>query len=193
MQRVYVEATMSNGDTIKTEMNGGAAEAIGYYIGKTFNLGADGDKLVYCHAVSVDGIDYNPSTHRYISDRAHQKNKEIIAKRLENREGLEGPRLGDFLKVGEGYKRFTYDWDERGIQTTTGITESGRTGGFHLHKSGHASFSGSLDPMVQRENMELTDEIKDGMFWVFSEDSAQAHNAIYFMLPCRVYRMKEGI
>lgn len=192
MQRVSVKAFLSNKDTITTSINGGAAAAIDYYVGKTFNVGVVDDKMVYCHAIEVDGIRYNPSTHKYISDRAHEKNLDLIAAREFARNEQKQPLVGDFIIVGGEYLRFTHDWDESGLQTTCKRQgDATHHGGFHLSKSGRASYSGSLDPIIPLEKFELTEELRKGEFWMFNEDYATAHNGIGFMADCKVYKLKE--
>jgi hypothetical protein len=42
----YIEVTFTNGDSLKTEINGTVDEIKKYYIGKTFNMGHNGDDLI---------------------------------------------------------------------------------------------------------------------------------------------------
>lgn len=188
----FIEARMSNGDTIRTSFNGAASEAMLYYIGRTFNLGVEDDKLVYGCELVIDGIRYNPSTHKYISERAHEKNLDLIAAR-EVARGLRGaPLVGDFLVLNGVYLRFTHDWHDGGLQTTClRLGDATHNGGFHLSKNGLASYSGALDPMVKKSRFELSGEKRKGAFWMFSEDYVTAHNGINFMSECKVYTMKE--
>lgn len=190
-----LEAKMSNGDTIRTSFNGTVADAMAYYIGKTFNLGVEDDKLVYGCALVVDGIAYNPSTHKYVSERAHEKNLELIAARIAAREALEGARVGDFIRTwhagekGGEYLRFTHDWGES-IQTTClRMGDASQHGGFYSCKQGGTSFSGSLDSGVQKEDLRDTGETRNGLFWMFNEDYASAHNGVSFYMPCRVFEI----
>lgn len=183
----HLEAKMSNGDIITTDFNGTVADAMAYYIGKTFNVGVECDKLVYGCELIIDGIRYNPVTHKYVSERAHEKNKALIAAR----EALEGPRVGDFVRVWNSseHLRFTHDWGEH-IQTTCVRNgDASRHGGFYSCKQGGTSYSGSLDSGVQKEDLRDTGETREGAFWMFNEDSASAHNGISFLIPCRVYEI----
>ena len=43
--------TFSDGDSLVTSMNATPEEARDYYLGKTFNLGAEWDRLVRCVSV----------------------------------------------------------------------------------------------------------------------------------------------
>lgn len=180
---------------IETAFNGTCAEAIAYYIGKALNVGIEDDKMVYGNAIEIDGISYNPSTHRYISDRAHEKNKALIASRIAAREAIESPRIGDFLyvwsageKAGE-YMRLTHEWPNS-IQTTCArYGDATEHGGFYSCKQGGTSYSGSLDSGIEKENIIPTDETRLGRFWCFNGDSASANNGISFYMPCRVYRV----
>lgn len=188
--RTTIKAYMSNKDAVTTNFNGGPAAVIDYYIGKQFNIGVERDKVVYCHAVEVDGIKYNPSTHRYISERAHEKNLDLIAIREHTREKLEGPRIGDFILIDDKYLRFTHDWGNS-IQTTCKRHRDATDHhGFHSNRNGTTSYSGSLDPQILKVDMVLTEEKRDAVFWMFNEDYAMAHNAVYFRLPCRVFKLK---
>ena len=185
----FLEVTMSNRDIVKTSFNGTVSEAINYYIGKTFNMGIEGDLMVYGCAILVDGIEYNPSTHKYISERAHEKNLDLIAIRQKLFTESEGPRVGEFLRVEGGYRRFTHDWDHS-IQTSDYVTQHGKTGSFHMGKRGGVSYSGGLKPMIKKSLMVDTGEKMLGEFWMFNEDYASAHNGINFMCECRIYAME---
>ena len=43
--------TFSDGDSLVTSMNATPEEAMAYYLGKEFNLGAERDRLVRCVSV----------------------------------------------------------------------------------------------------------------------------------------------
>lgn len=180
---------MSKGHIVRTSFNGTCADAIGYYIGKQFNVGVEDDLLVYGHAIEIDGIAYNPSTHRYIGDRAHEKNLALLAERIKARDEREGVRVGDFIKLQGVYMRATHDWGD-GMQTTcTKQGDATNHGGFYLCKSGGVSYSGSLDPQIEKAELRLTDETRLASFWFFNEDYASAHNGISVKVPCRVYEL----
>jgi len=104
---------------------------------------------------------------------------------------VQGPRVGDFLRVPEGFLRFTHDWGDT-IQTTLRADHPcyGDTS-FYL-SNGCASFSGSLDSGIAKESLHDTGEKKDGSFWFFHHDSAQAHNGVHFKIACRVFEQVQS-
>ncbi len=106
---------------------------------------------------------------------------EILAAReaLVNR--LSGPRIGDFVRLADGrMMRFSYDLGDA-LQVSA-------SGSFHLCRSGHASFSGGLEPPIDKERIVGTGELFPGEFWFFHHDYAAAHNGVTALIPCRVYR-----
>lgn len=95
-----------------------------------------------------------------------------------------GMRLGDFIVTKDGVlRRFCNDMGDT-IQPT--LWE--HSGSFAVMLDGRASFSGGLDIPIPKEKIEQTGEMRDGEFWFFSEGSGAKHNAVYFTMPCRVYR-----
>ena len=95
---------------------------------------------------------------------------------------ISGPRVGDFVIMPDGsYERFCYQWPE-GMQTCN-------YGSFHLSSSGNVSMSGSCNPMISMDKLQLTDEIKEGVFWMFHHDFMTAHNSIGLKIDCRVFRV----
>lgn len=94
-----------------------------------------------------------------------------------------GPRCGDFVIMPDGtYERFCHEWEGEGMQTC-------HYGSFHLSSSGYASMSGSCNPMIAMDKLQLTDEIKEGVFWMFHHDYMTSHNSIGLKIDCRVYRV----
>ena len=120
-------------------------------------------------------------------------NDTILKNRMEKLNEKKGARNGDFLKLPNGkYTRFTHDW---GDSLQTGClriaNESGNCGSFYLG-SGSMSYSGSLDPAIDRSKLKLTDEIKLGRVWFFNNGEARAHNGIDFDVPLRVFELVEA-
>ena len=110
-----------------------------------------------------------------------QRNDEILRTRMELLNRRPGPRVGDFVEFADGVmRRFSHNWDEAGLQTSDG-------GSWHLGNSG-MSFSGSLHPCVQREDIKQTDEMRWGSAWFFSHDHWTAHNAVHVQIPLRVFK-----
>jgi hypothetical protein len=98
-----------------------------------------------------------------------------------------GPRVGDFIEMLDGTtRRFAHNWDEHGLQVTCG---DGDKGSFYFDRAGVMSMSGSLDPTIPLERIEeLTGKRRSGWCWFFHHDFPQAHSAVHFTVPCRVYR-----
>lgn len=111
------------------------------------------------------------------------KNAEILADRVTLRDAIDGPRVGDFIITLDGtLKRFTYEWND-GLQTTW----KGTGGSFYLGE-GYVSFSGGLNPSIPFENIEATDETRNGSFWFFDLDIRGAGRGVDVETPCRVYK-----
>jgi hypothetical protein len=114
---------------------------------------------------------------------------------LENRERLfnlvDGPRVGDFLKVGDGqFLRFTHDWDDS-IQTTVHAKHPCHGDASFYLSDGYASFSGSLDPSIPKDQLHDTGEKQEGSFWFFHHNHACASNGVYFRIKCRIFERHE--
>jgi hypothetical protein len=133
------------------------------------------------------------------------RDAEILAKKVAEWNNVSGPRVGDYVILTNGiYDRFTYDMGE-GIQVGGGVNheysrdyktrhwKEHKDGGygFYLSHGGCVSYSGSLDRSVPKSHLELTGETRDGGFWFFHHDRAEAHNGVCFTVPCRVWRLHE--
>jgi hypothetical protein len=111
---------------------------------------------------------------------------EILNKRELAFNKVSGPRVGDFLRTPEGFLRFTHDWGDS-IQTTVRPSHPCHGDESFYLSDGCASFSGSLDSAIPKEQLRDTDEKQDGSFWFFHHDFAQAHNGVHFTIACRVF------
>jgi hypothetical protein len=97
-----------------------------------------------------------------------------------------GPRVGDFLELPDGTMlRFTHDYGE-GIQTTCRHA----SGSFYFGV-GYMSYSGPLDPPVDKAALEDTYRTHPGRAWFFHHDYRTAHNGVYVHVECRVFRTAE--
>lgn len=109
-------------------------------------------------------------------------NEEIQRAAIAARDAIPGIRVGDFV-VLEGCAapvRVSYIWSDR-AQTADG-------GRFYLGTSGHADFSGALDPGIPLESLVLADDVLPGAFWHFDRGIPRAHSAVEYKAPCRVFR-----
>ncbi len=96
-----------------------------------------------------------------------------------------GPRVGDYLRVGDTYQRFTHDWGDR-------IQAGGGGASYYLQPSGYVSYSGALNPGVSVDDVVLTEETRDGDVWFFDKDWARADGGVHYAVPFRVYVLREG-
>lgn len=125
---------------------------------------------------------------RYEEQQARKwddKNKSILAQRIEAFDKKKGPRVGDFIymKGEKEPRRFTYKWDD-GLQTTN----KGAGGSFYLGE-GYISFSGGLDSIVPNEAIEeVTGETKEGRIWFFDHDLWGADRGIETNIRFRVFK-----
>lgn len=110
----------------------------------------------------------------------------ILSERRAARNAIFGPRLGDFVRMPDGStRRFCHDWGD-GIQ----ITPAGKNGSFYLAPGGGVSYSGGLEPSIDKTTLSPASNTIDGAFWFFHHDHARAHNGSHFKIPCRVYQYR---
>lgn len=113
------------------------------------------------------------------------KDFEIIKEYLLAYDQKSGPRVGDFLSIGNGeYARLTNHCGNA-IQTGSPVDS------YYLGR-GTISYSGGLDPAIpidffQSHSHETT---KEGRVWIFSDSWAGAHRGVYLTVPLRVYQLK---
>ena len=104
---------------------------------------------------------------------------------LKAREEIKGPRVGDYVITpwSLGPMRFSHDWGNT-IQISS-------DGSFHLDSSGHCSFSGGLEPAIDKSKLtELFDSDQAGRFWIWKEGRSGAHRGVDVLLNCRTYYYK---
>ena len=110
---------------------------------------------------------------------------------VEAREKLEGPRIGDFIFLKNGNtERFSHDWGDS-LQTSS-------SGSFCLSSDGRVSFSGGLNPSINKGKIRETsvNHYNDhtgfsgmtGKFWVYYNGRLCANCAVHVNLDCRVYK-----
>jgi hypothetical protein len=116
------------------------------------------------------------------------RDAEILAEREELFNQRSGPRVGDFLRVADGFLRFTDDWGED-IQTTVGAKHPCHGDASFYLSDGYASFSGSLDKAIPKTDLHNTGETLEGSFWFFHHGYAGADCGVYFKMRCRVFEL----
>lgn len=113
-------------------------------------------------------------------------NLKIFLERRKAFNKIEGPRVGDFLKLDNGnYTRFTYAWPDGQMQT------GGTAGSQYYLASNHCDYSGSLNHGIDKNNIELISEVKQGMVWFFRDNSARADNGVNYYMNFRVFKIKD--
>lgn len=89
---------------------------------------------------------------------------------------------GDFVirKNGEYERVSVSQWGDS--------IQAGKGGSIYINQSGRGSHSGSCGDLINRNNLRLTDETKEGSCWIFQADRAGAHRAVYHVLKFKVYQ-----
>lgn len=115
-----------------------------------------------------------------------ERDQAILDQRVSQWNERKGPRVGDFVRFTDGsLHRFTYDWHD-GLQTAPA-----GSGSYYLG-SNFMSYSGSLDPRIGNEDLRPTNETMEGRAWFFHHDWAEADNAVYVNVPCRVFLAEQA-
>jgi len=106
-----------------------------------------------------------------------------------------GPRVGDFLRLWEGsgdcpahryeFTRFTHDWSDS-------IQSGGENGSFWWGGE-YCSYSGGLDGGCPKSDLIDTASFRQGRVWFFSDNYACANNGVDVEIPCRVFKLREGV
>lgn len=111
------------------------------------------------------------------------RDQKIMIVRMANRDQIDGPRLGDYVRFKDGQlERFSHDWGNS-VQTSP-------HGSFYLANNGYSEFSGGLNPPIPHVSLSLTKESMPGTFWFFHHSEVGAHRGVRFNIPCRVYETK---
>lgn len=107
--------------------------------------------------------------------------QELVALRIKAREKITKPLVGDFVLFPTGeLERISHDWDD--------VMQTAPSGSIHLYRSGYGSFSGGLNPPIPVESLEQLAVSLPGEFWLFHHDRSGAGRAVYFDIPCRVFK-----
>lgn len=115
---------------------------------------------------------------------------QILQARIAEWQRVEGPRVGDFVKLRDGsLRRFTHDWGAD-IQTTCGDSHPCAADQRYYFGGSFMEFSGSLDSAIPKHALHDTGETREGSAWFFHHDHRQAHNGVSVVVPCRVYEVQ---
>jgi len=129
--------------------------------------------------------------YRVIELQPDERDWQIIRERVERMDALEGPRVGDFVIFVDGItRRISQLWDayEYDGEHHPATVQTSDGGSWHLCRSGHVSFSGSLYTSIPQETLTLTDERRLGDIWIFHHDHWTAHNGVTGFVEFGVYR-----
>jgi len=155
-----------------------------YFVGQMFNVGVYPTEKM---RKVVDIKFYPKGTYAEGGDipQLDEKNTAILKDREAKYNKKAGPRVGDFLKLPDGtYTRFTYDWGDS-IQT------GGASRSFYLG-NGYISYSGGLDPGIEKSDVKLLKIKKYGLVWFFKDDWQRAGGGIDAKMAFRVFTPVKG-
>ena len=108
-----------------------------------------------------------------------EKDAELLAARIVDRDKIDGPRIGDFVQFADGtLHRFSHDWGED--------IQHSEHGSFYFGREGWVDFSGSLFQAILKSKLRPIGD-RPGRFWFFHHDLTGAHRGVDCEAPCRVY------
>tara|TARA_R110000868_G_scaffold102049_6_gene280987 strand:- start:1124 stop:1852 length:729 start_codon:yes stop_codon:yes gene_type:complete len=138
--------------------------------------------MIKQHFVAIGAI-VIPDDNSHLDDRDTLIWAENVA--AFNARGPGRPRVGDFLEMPDGQiTRICMNHDD-GAQTTKALLAS-----YHMGSSGHASYSGGLDPSQLYDYMKLQPETKRGRFWFFHHRAPGAGRGVEAWTDCRVFKLE---
>lgn len=106
----------------------------------------------------------------------------VLAKWVARFNEIDGPRVGDFVRLPSGeFRRFCHDWGDK-IQITPGEG----SGSFNID-GGICDYSGSLEPSIKKSRLRFTHSYKLGRVWFFKDAMPAAHSGIDAEIPCKVF------
>lgn len=113
-----------------------------------------------------------------------QKNFEIAEKTMEVRNIHKKPLCGDFFKIKNDVFRIS------SICHSDSKFQYSNDGSFYLDNLS-STFSGAFNfehgGRLKIENLKLTQEVKIGRFWFFSNNDVRAHNGVNFFMEFKVW------
>lgn len=114
------------------------------------------------------------------------KNVALINERIKTRANRKEILNGDIIRFADGREeRVTHIW---GTDNDSMIQAGGGSGSYYMSNTGSGSYSGSLNEGTKYGKLQLSDETKPCMFWMFSKDWAGGGRGIYFYCPVKVWQ-----
>jgi len=114
---------------------------------------------------------------------ADQENQLILANRQVQLDRVEGIKVGDSVIDGDKTLRAAHDWGDS-VQLTDGTYGAS----FYL-SDGYVTFSGGLNPGIDKSRFIATNETRKGPVWFFSQNCVMAHNGFHTEAMFRVWRL----
>lgn len=113
-----------------------------------------------------------------------KKDLAIFEERLKAHESYKTPIEGHWIKKPDNtYTRLTHCWNDY-------VQDGGGQGSYYLCSNGKASYSGGLNHGAPYDMLELTEERKKGMFWIFHHGCSGASRGVDYSHACKVWRIK---
>lgn len=110
-------------------------------------------------------------------------NEQILKDRVCEFDSIEGPRVGDYVRLDDGslarIAKITDHYFQLGV------------GSFYLHGRDGCSFSGTLYPPHPHRCLKATPGTKDGLIWFFSANEAKANNGVDYEIELRIFDVQE--
>jgi len=121
-----------------------------------------------------------------------ERDAQILKQRIAMWAEIQGPRVGDFVKMKDGtLRRFTHDWGDD-IQTTVGPVHPCSGDASFYFGGDYMSFSGSLDHAIPKSSLREIGE-QEGGAWFFHHNEMRAHNGVSVRVPFRVYEQTGAV
>ena len=149
-------------------------------IGPYSHVSARGCQIaIWKHFIDIGLIDFpKDNSHLDEIDAAIAKRtKEAWMARSTTR-----PRTGDFFRLPDGTLKRFCKVTGRYAQTTTALRES-----YYIGVTGDVSYSGSLEPGIDIEDLVFTADIVKGQFWFFHHGRSGPGRAVRIALHCEVW------
>ena len=116
---------------------------------------------------------------KVLKDIYHGSNRVNLKKEFKH------PTTGDYILIDGQYARIVIFGDH--CQTTS-------VGSFFMYPSGNCSYSGGFDaiqiPHIRIDELELTDELEMGEYWIFSNDDVKGNNGVWLEGEFKVWKIK---
>ncbi len=116
------------------------------------------------------------------------KDIELLQLRQTNSLKINSPKVGDFVLYNDVYYRLGTKYPSGRFQVT-----NGNKCGYYMFNDGHCSYSGGFEWPENYESLNisklvLTNELRTGEIWFFSNEDVKGHNGVYFSMDFKVWK-----